>query len=180
MACLAYLLSPLSRGDMPRWDSALLVAMSGMAGIGLSIAVYNFHRKTSSFAAEENYNDGRSSTTDNNDDDDDANKMTISQSKLHERELTLRIHAILSSLFSILSITLAIFFGAFASELDKCAHESCGADVSWSCITLGTSIVWMGITFLGYRHYFRRRRSLSMLPGRSDKDDNDELMVEVP
>mmetsp|Transcript_21053 Transcript_21053/g.44173 ORF Transcript_21053/g.44173 Transcript_21053/m.44173 type:complete len:297 (+) Transcript_21053:226-1116(+) len=54
-ACLAYLVSPLSRGDSPRWGSACLVAFSALAGIGLSSAVYGFHRKTSSFAIEENY-----------------------------------------------------------------------------------------------------------------------------
>lgn len=167
MACLAYLISPLSRGDSPRWGSAGLVALSGLAGIGLSVAIYNFHRKTSSFAAEENYDDdvGGAGTGDGIAD------CETTATKLRRRGRTLRIHSIASASFCVLSCSLAVFFGAFASGLDKCAHESCGADVSWSCITLGVALAWMFVTILGYRDLRRRT-----LPG-SRKNDIERVEV---
>mmetsp|Transcript_14620 Transcript_14620/g.31803 ORF Transcript_14620/g.31803 Transcript_14620/m.31803 type:complete len:215 (+) Transcript_14620:289-933(+) len=176
-ACLAYLIAPLSRGDPPRWESAALVALSGVAGIGLSVAVYSFHRKTSSFAVEENYfNDDEKG--DNEDDGGNGEEIqtttaTLLSMKQKQRSRVLKIHAILSSLFSILSIALVIFFGAFASDMDKCAHETCGADVSWSCITLAVSLLWMGVTYLGYRH-------LQRLPMQSNNGYAVEEGLEIP
>lgn len=147
-ACLAYLIAPLSRGDSPRWGSAALVVFSAVAGIGLSMAIYSFHRKTSSFAIEETF---------------------INEEQIQFRRRTLRIHGILSSCFSILSTILAIFFGIFASDMDRCAHETCGADVSWSCITLVVSMLWMGVTYLGYRHLLL----LVVLLGKNHRDNDD-------
>lgn len=177
LACLAYLLAPLSRGDPPRWESALLVALSGVAGIGLSIAVYSFHRKTSSFAVEENY----SNNVEQGDNEDDGGKgderetttATLMSTKQKQRRHVLKIHAILSSLFVTLSIILIIFFGAFASDMDKCAHETCGADVSWSCITLAVSLLWMGVTYLGHRH-------LRRLPTNSNAEYDAKEGLEIP
>ena len=167
VACLAYLLSPLSRGDSPRWGSAALVALSAVAGIGLSVAIYSFHRRTSSFAVEENYtesvdNDGNREGEHGGDESpQNTTTTTIPTKQQQQRQRTLRIHAMLSLGGAILSIVLVVFFGAFASDQDKCAHETCGADVSWSCITLVVSVSWMGVTYLGHRHL---QRTLGRLP----------------
>merc|ERR1712151_106456 len=132
-AVLAYLLSPLSRGDSPRWGTVALVGVSLFTGIGLSAAVYSFHRATSSSSIE---------WADDN------------QSQIRRRWLN--VHAAISSLFLVLSLFLTIFFATLAPRLDACAHESCGADVSWSLISLVVAFVWIIVTLLGFRElYFK-------------------------
>eukprot|EP00536_Pseudo-nitzschia_multiseries_P006867 jgi/Psemu1/194029/e_gw1.151.47.1 len=189
MACLAYLISPLSRGDPPRWGSAGLVALSAVTGIGLSVAVYSFHRKTSSFGLEENYAEEETGREDDNNDGADESqsqpppdiaavtttKVVTVLARQQQRARTLRIHAVVSLGFCLLSIVLAVFFGVFASDLDKCAHETCGADVSWSCITLTVSALWMGVTYLGYEDL--RRMSLRNTIAGSDEE---EKGLEIP
>eukprot|EP00532_Pseudo-nitzschia_australis_P011517 CAMPEP_0168238952 /NCGR_PEP_ID=MMETSP0140_2-20121125/21209_1 /TAXON_ID=44445 /ORGANISM="Pseudo-nitzschia australis, Strain 10249 10 AB" /LENGTH=200 /DNA_ID=CAMNT_0008173117 /DNA_START=67 /DNA_END=673 /DNA_ORIENTATION=+ len=135
--------------------------LSAAAGIGLSVAIYSFHRKTSSFAVEENYaesgNDGNGDGEHGGEESPQNTSATIPTEQQQQRQRVLRIHAILSLSGAIMSIVLLIFFGVFASDLDKCAHETCGADVSWSCITLVISLSWMGVTYLGHRHLQRQR-----------------------
>lgn len=177
MACLAYLISPLSRGDTPRWGSAALVALSGAAGTGLSIAIYSFHRTTSSFAIEENYvessNDG-DGEREQDEDQQGTTKLEPPMKKI-QRQKMLQIHAVLALGLSILSIILAIFFGVFASNLNKCAHETCGADVSWSCITLVVSVLWMGITYLGFKHLRQQ-----LLPEKDATNNENDQGLEIP
>ena len=163
-AFLAYIISPITtRGDVPRWGSAILVLFNSLSAIGLSIGIYNFHRKTSSYGIEYecesececesdveiNDNNGNN----NNNNEDGGQQQQQQQQRRSQWIQFIWIHTILSILFCFISIILIIFFGVFASNLNMCAHVSCGADVGWSCITLGISIVWLFITYLGYKNY---------------------------
>jgi hypothetical protein len=116
-ATMAYLLAPLARNGDPRWGTAALVSLSFFSGIGSSSAVYNFHR-TASY------------------------ELTTDENTLQERKKKLYYHFGISSLFIIVSAVLIIFFAFVAPDFDLCAHETCGADVSWSAISLVVSIVW--------------------------------------
>jgi len=126
-AVLAYLLAPLSRGESPRWGSASVVSVAALSGLGLSAAVFSFHRATSAFSVE------------------------WDEWQMMERRKRLITHTGLSVAFSTLSTALVIFFTAFAPKKELCAHETCGADVSWSIIALGTSLLWLGMALLGMR-----------------------------
>ena len=128
MATLAYLLAPLRRKKTPRWGTASLVSLSAFAGVGASVAIYNFHR-TASYQLSNS--------------DTDAVKKRIK---------TLFVHIVLSSVFITTSIVLAIFFAFIAPNLDVCSHETCGADVSWSLIALIVSLVWTISTMIAYKH----------------------------
>ena len=85
MATLAYLLAPLRRQEPPRWGTAALVSLSAFAGVGASLAVYNFHR-TASYQLS------------------NADKDAVSK-----RRNALFRHILSSSIFIVASITLAIF-----------------------------------------------------------------------
>ena len=128
MATLAYLLAPLRRQEPPRWGTAALVSLSAFAGVGASLAVYNFHR-TASYQLSNA--------------DKDA---------LRKRKNALFRHIISSSIFIVTSISLAIFFAFIAPDLDVCSHETCGADVSWSMIALLVSCLWTTSTMVAYKH----------------------------
>jgi hypothetical protein len=128
MATLAYLFAPLARNEPPRWGTAALVSLSAFAGVGASIAVYNFHR-TASYKLSHS--------------DKDA---------VNRRKKSLFFHLILSSIFIIASVVLAVFFAFIAPDLNVCSHETCGADVSWSMIALLVSFVWVSATIIAYRH----------------------------
>jgi len=126
-AILAYLFSPLSKGEPPRWGTAGLIFVSLVSGIGLSVAIYSFHRTTSP-ASVEWTNEQRS-----------------------QRQGGLIIHTIIALIVSVLSFGLVVFFALFASDMDRCAHETCGADVGWSAISLITASLWMLVAWLGMR-----------------------------
>ena len=128
MATLAYLLAPLRRKEPPRWGTASLVSLSAFAGVGACVAIYNFHR-TASYQLSNT--------------DTDAVKKRIK---------SLFVHIVISSIFIVTSIVLAIFFAFIAPDLDVCSHETCGADVSWSLIALMVSLVWAISTIIAYKH----------------------------
>ena len=128
MATLAYLLAPLRRKEPPRWGTASLVSLSAFAGVGACVAIYNFHR-TASYQLS-------------NDDIYSVKK----------RIKSLFAHIVISSIFIVTSIVLAIFFAFIAPDLNVCSHEKCGADVSWSLIALMISIVWTISTIMAYKH----------------------------
>lgn len=151
-AVLAYLLSPLSRGDSPRWGTVALVSVSLFTGIGLSAAVYSFHRTTSSSSIE---------WTDDN------------QSQMRRRRLN--VHAAISSSFLVLSVFLTIFFATFAPRLDACAHESCGADVGWSLISLVVASLWIIVTSLGFRELYFKTLPANDNCGEVDKEIVEEM-----
>eukprot|EP00943_MAST-04B_sp_MAST-4B-sp1_P007037 g7037.t1 len=127
MATLAYLFAPLARNAPPRWGTAALVSVSAFAGVGTSKAVYNFHR-TASYKLS--YSD---------------------KDAVNTRKNLLFLHLILSHIFLIASVVLAIFFANIAPDLDVCSHETCGADVSWSLIAALVSFFWVAVTILAYR-----------------------------
>jgi len=141
MSVLSYAIVP----DEPQWASASVVALSTISGIGLVLAIYGFHRTATSFAIEENYNCA------DNEEMSFEGKHILMIVRREMRKQSLRTHAVLSTVMAMASIGAAIFFGDFASELDKCTHESCGSDVAWSGMGLFVSTLWMGVTHLGYR-----------------------------
>ena len=166
-AFLAYIISPIvTRGDTPRWGSAILVLFNSLSAIGLSICIYNFHRKTSSYGIEDecdnDYEDGGQ-----------QQQQDVTKQRRSQWIQFIRIHTILSILFCFISIILIIFFGIFASNLNMCAHVSCGADVGWSCITLGISIVWLFITYLGYKSYSKITSSTLTINGSGNENENE-------
>uniref|UniRef100_A0A7S1FQ50 Uncharacterized protein n=1 Tax=Corethron hystrix TaxID=216773 RepID=A0A7S1FQ50_9STRA len=126
-AFLAYLLSPLSRGDPPRVGSACVVLVAALSGSGLSTAVFSFHRATSTFSID--WDEGQKES----------------------RRQRLKIHSSISTNFSLLSLALVIFFAGFAPQRELCAHETCGADVGWSAISLISSVIWLLISLMGMR-----------------------------
>ncbi|OEU10766.1 hypothetical protein FRACYDRAFT_246633 [Fragilariopsis cylindrus CCMP1102] len=181
-AFLAYIISPIvTRGDTPRWGSAILVLFNSLSAIGLSICIYNFHRKTSSYGIEDECDSDNDSNNNENDNEDGGQQQ---QQQQQQQDVTkqrrsqwiqfIRIHTILSILFCFISIILIIFFGIFASNLNMCAHVSCGADVGWSCITLGISIVWLFITYLGYKSYSKITSSTHTNNGSGNNNNNTE------
>lgn len=126
-AILAYLLGPLGRGDSPRWNTAALLLVSAVAGVGVCVAIYSFHRTTSSTSVQW------------------TNEQRM------QRQQKSKMHMITGSLMFLLSLGLLIFFAAFASDMNKCAHETCGADIAWSVIPLLTSILWIFMAWLAMR-----------------------------
>lgn len=128
IATFAYLLAPFRRNELPRWGTAALVSLSAFAGIGACVSIYNFHR-TASYQLS-------------NTDAEAVNK----------RIKSLFVHIIISSIFIVSSIGLTIFFTFIAPDLNLCSHETCGADVSWSLITLIVSIVWSISIITAYKH----------------------------
>lgn len=153
-AVVAYLCAPLSRGDSPRWGSASLVFFGTLAGLGLSAAVYSFHRTTSACSVE------------------------WTNEQRQSRSLRLSIHACVAAVFSLLGIALVVFFAvpAFASEMGRCAHETCGADVGWSAISLAASLPWLGLAYLGKRELSRTSQAISD----NNNDDEDLDCIELP
>ena len=132
-AVIAYLSAPLSRGDSPRWGSAALVCVAALSGIGLTAGTYSFHRSTSKCSID--WDEGQRAS----------------------RRRRLRVHALLSATFLLLTFILLIFFATVASGLGRCAHETCGADIGWSAIALGVSLLWLGVTILGMKELSRAR-----------------------
>lgn len=136
-ATLAYLLAPLRRNEDPRWGTGALVSVSAFAGVGASIAIYNFHRTASYILSNES-------------------------SVAEERKSKLRNHTIGSAVFSVLCVALTLFFAFIAPSLDLCSHETCGADISWSVIGLGTSLVWVLAVF------FEKRKNRNQMAHATD------------
>ena len=56
-----------------------------------------------------------------------------------------RIHTHLraASVVCVLYTLLLVFFAAVAPGIDACGHKTCGADISWSAIVLGTAAGWL-------------------------------------
>ena len=93
-----------------------------------------------------------------------------------DRIRALRIHSLLSLGASATAIVLAVFFGVYAPGMDMCAHESCGADVSWSLITLVVSVLWMGVTLLGHRDL----QKVLLLYKTSSPEENEGEGMDMP
>ena len=141
LSFLSYVLVP----DEPQWPSASVVALSAISGIGLVVAIYEFHRHTSSYAIDENY------ICEDNDEMSFEGKQIVMIIRREMRKQSLKIHAFLSTLMATTSIASAVFFGDFASDLGKCTHESCGPYVVWCGMGLLVSTLWMGATHIGYQ-----------------------------
>ncbi len=123
-AVLAYLISPLSRGDNPRWDSACLVLFNALSTAGLSAAIFRFHRSTSYYSIE------------------------WTNEQIYQRKMSLFLFRFVAASFILLSMVILVYFAAFAENLNKCAHETCSADVSWCIITLIVNLTWLGISMM--------------------------------
>ncbi len=141
LSFLSYVLVP----DEPQWPSASVVALSALSGIGLVVAIYEFHRQASSYAIDKNYN------CEGNEEMSFEGKQIVMIIRRKTRKQSLKIHAFLSTLMAIASIASAVFYGDFASDLGKCTHESCGPDVAWCGMGLVVSTLWMGVTHIGYK-----------------------------
>jgi hypothetical protein len=141
MAAVSYIIVPTE----PRWESASVVALSAVSGIGLCLATYGFHRHASTYSIESNYSCAE------NEDMTEEGREILMIVRREMRKQSLRTHAVLSSIMALISISLAIFFGVFASEQHMCTHEVCGADVTWCGLALFVSTLWAGVTYLGYR-----------------------------
>jgi len=153
-AILAYLFSPLSKGESPRWGTSGLICVSLISGIGLSVSIYSFHRTTSSASVE----------------------WTNEQRSLRQGKLV--IHMTLAMMISVLSLGLIIFFAIFASDMNKCAHKTCGADVGWSSISLITSVLWILVAWLGIKDLNRGTEGFTTgAKITNSKDDQEEPEV---
>mmetsp|Transcript_14168 Transcript_14168/g.20933 ORF Transcript_14168/g.20933 Transcript_14168/m.20933 type:complete len:197 (+) Transcript_14168:138-728(+) len=149
-AILAYLFAPLSRGDNPRWNTAGLLLVSAVSGVGVSVAIYSFHRTTS------------------------VTSVQWTNGQRLQRERNLFIHMIIAAFIFFLSLGLLTFFAGFAPGMDKCAHESCGADVAWSIIALLTCSFWLFIAWLGIQDL-----SSNSVPGTDVTAAEQQAEVEV-
>lgn len=126
-AVLAYLLSPLKRGESPRWYTSSIILVQCLSGIGLSTATYSFHLSKSSVSTD------------------------WDEQQRESRGKSLRIHLAFSIFLSLITFSLTLFFAAFAPGMNRCAHATCGADIGWSAIGLILAIFWFFITILGIK-----------------------------
>ena len=149
MAVLAYLISPVLRGARPRYGTALLVSFSGIPGVGASLAVFHFLRYDALYNLQ-----------------DQAHRVA--------RSRKLKIHSTVALLISILALGGAAFFATIGPDLDLCAHETCGADVSWCLVSFTASAVWWLCLGLAFRYHRREQMKVT-----GDQGDTVEMMDSI-
>ena len=138
MAMLAYMIAPLARGEPPRWGTMGLVAAAIFPGVGAAYTVWKHHRY-------ESYNQLMTNLISGN---EGAERESC---KFRDIKAQLTCEFYLALFMVVASVMSIIFFAAVAPGLEACAHKTCGADVSWSSITLCGAILWVVAIRLGLR-----------------------------
>jgi len=138
MAMLAYMIAPLARGDSPRWGTMSIVTASVIPGVGAAITVWKHHRYESYTQLSASLIVGGES----------AERQAFKFVEVHAQ---LQCECYLAVFVVVASVAGIIFFAAIAPGMQACAHATCGADVSWSAITLCGGVMWVVATRLGLK-----------------------------
>ena len=131
---LAYMIAPLARGDSPRWGTMSIVTASVIPGVGAAITVWKHHRYESYTQLSASLIVGGES----------AERQAFKFVEVHAQ---LQCECYLAVFVVVASVAGIIFFAAIAPGMQACAHATCGADVSWSAITLCGGVMWVVVLF---------------------------------